>query len=328
MIFMVLVGGLGTFEGPILGAIVFFVIQYEFADQGAWYLIGLGRGRHGLRAVPAPRPVEPADRPAARPAAAGRIPAAANRPAGRDNDVRAAGCRDPSPEGRVTSLWQPAAPRPRRRPPATAPALLTSTSRVHRRPVGRVGQRPRVREPSPVGRARRSARSLPGATRTRTSRSTRRTPPSRRGRPRAPRARRRLPAVRRRRRARAGTQFIAALAAETGCGRHFAGVQVDFAVVAAAAGRRALPYAPSGQVLPVRRRRHPSAGDAPARRRRRRDRALERLADPLGPGHRRAPRARQHRRAQAVRGVAVHRRRGVGRAASRRPACRPASSTS
>ena len=42
MIFMVLVGGLGTFEGPIIGAIVFFVIQYNFADQGAWYLIGLG----------------------------------------------------------------------------------------------------------------------------------------------------------------------------------------------------------------------------------------------------------------------------------------------
>jgi branched-chain amino acid transport system permease protein len=42
MIFMVLVGGLGTFEGPIIGALVFFVIQYEFADQGAWYLIGLG----------------------------------------------------------------------------------------------------------------------------------------------------------------------------------------------------------------------------------------------------------------------------------------------
>jgi branched-chain amino acid transport system permease protein len=42
MIFMVLVGGLGTFEGPILGAVVFFAIQYEFADQGAWYLIGLG----------------------------------------------------------------------------------------------------------------------------------------------------------------------------------------------------------------------------------------------------------------------------------------------
>ena len=42
MIFMVLVGGIGTFEGPIIGAIVFFGIQYEFAGQGAWYLIGLG----------------------------------------------------------------------------------------------------------------------------------------------------------------------------------------------------------------------------------------------------------------------------------------------
>lgn len=42
MIFMVLVGGLGTFEGPILGSIIFFVIQHQFADQGAWYLIGLG----------------------------------------------------------------------------------------------------------------------------------------------------------------------------------------------------------------------------------------------------------------------------------------------
>jgi branched-chain amino acid transport system permease protein len=42
MIFMVLVGGLGSFEGPILGALVFFVAQNEFADLGAWYLIGLG----------------------------------------------------------------------------------------------------------------------------------------------------------------------------------------------------------------------------------------------------------------------------------------------
>ncbi len=42
MIFMVLVGGLGTFEGPIIGAIVFFLIQNWFADSGAWYLIGLG----------------------------------------------------------------------------------------------------------------------------------------------------------------------------------------------------------------------------------------------------------------------------------------------
>jgi branched-chain amino acid transport system permease protein len=42
MIFMVLVGGLGTFEGPILGALVFFALQNWFAQFGAWYLIGLG----------------------------------------------------------------------------------------------------------------------------------------------------------------------------------------------------------------------------------------------------------------------------------------------
>ncbi len=42
MIFMVLVGGLGTFEGPVVGAIVYFVLQYFFADLGAWYLIALG----------------------------------------------------------------------------------------------------------------------------------------------------------------------------------------------------------------------------------------------------------------------------------------------
>jgi branched-chain amino acid transport system permease protein len=42
MIFMVLVGGLGTFEGPVIGAIVLFTIQNEFADNGAWYLVGLG----------------------------------------------------------------------------------------------------------------------------------------------------------------------------------------------------------------------------------------------------------------------------------------------
>jgi branched-chain amino acid transport system permease protein len=40
MIFMVLVGGLGTFEGPRVGAVVFFAIQHWFADLGAWYLMG------------------------------------------------------------------------------------------------------------------------------------------------------------------------------------------------------------------------------------------------------------------------------------------------
>jgi len=42
MIFMVLVGGLGTFEGPIIGAIVLFVIQNEFSNNGVWYFVGLG----------------------------------------------------------------------------------------------------------------------------------------------------------------------------------------------------------------------------------------------------------------------------------------------
>ncbi len=42
MLFMVLVGGLRTFEGPILGAIVFFLLQEFLGDYGVWYLAGLG----------------------------------------------------------------------------------------------------------------------------------------------------------------------------------------------------------------------------------------------------------------------------------------------
>lgn len=42
MIFMVLVGGVGTFEGPVLGAILFFVIEVWFGGAGVWYLVGLG----------------------------------------------------------------------------------------------------------------------------------------------------------------------------------------------------------------------------------------------------------------------------------------------
>jgi branched-chain amino acid transport system permease protein len=43
MIFMVLVGGLGTFEGPIIGAVLLFVIQNRWASSGGvWYLVGLG----------------------------------------------------------------------------------------------------------------------------------------------------------------------------------------------------------------------------------------------------------------------------------------------
>ncbi|GGN32201.1 MULTISPECIES: branched-chain amino acid ABC transporter permease [Marinomonas] len=42
MLFMVLVGGLRTFEGPIIGAIAFFLLQEFLGDYGVWYLSGLG----------------------------------------------------------------------------------------------------------------------------------------------------------------------------------------------------------------------------------------------------------------------------------------------
>ena len=42
MVFIALVGGLGTFEGPIVGAVVFFAIETWFGDAGVWYLVGLG----------------------------------------------------------------------------------------------------------------------------------------------------------------------------------------------------------------------------------------------------------------------------------------------
>lgn len=42
MLFMVLVGGIGTFIGPILGALLFFALQEIFGDFGAWYMAGVG----------------------------------------------------------------------------------------------------------------------------------------------------------------------------------------------------------------------------------------------------------------------------------------------
>ena len=41
-IFMVVIGGTGTIEGPIIGALLFWVLNKFFADYGSWYLIGLG----------------------------------------------------------------------------------------------------------------------------------------------------------------------------------------------------------------------------------------------------------------------------------------------
>jgi branched-chain amino acid transport system permease protein len=42
MLFMVLVGGIGTFIGPVIGALLFFALQEIFGDFGAWYLAGVG----------------------------------------------------------------------------------------------------------------------------------------------------------------------------------------------------------------------------------------------------------------------------------------------
>jgi branched-chain amino acid transport system permease protein len=42
MLFMALVGGLGTFEGPIIGAVLFFAMETWFGATGVEYLIGLG----------------------------------------------------------------------------------------------------------------------------------------------------------------------------------------------------------------------------------------------------------------------------------------------
>jgi branched-chain amino acid transport system permease protein len=42
VIFIVVIGGIGTIEGPILGVIVFFALQRLLADYGSWYLLILG----------------------------------------------------------------------------------------------------------------------------------------------------------------------------------------------------------------------------------------------------------------------------------------------
>ena len=42
VIFMVVIGGIGTLEGPIIGMLVYFVLRELLADYGSWYLILLG----------------------------------------------------------------------------------------------------------------------------------------------------------------------------------------------------------------------------------------------------------------------------------------------
>ena len=42
MFFVVIIGGIGSIEGPIIGALVYFLLRGLLADYGSWYLIVLG----------------------------------------------------------------------------------------------------------------------------------------------------------------------------------------------------------------------------------------------------------------------------------------------
>jgi branched-chain amino acid transport system permease protein len=42
IIFVTLIGGMGTIEGPIIGTIIYFALQQNLSQHGAWYLIIVG----------------------------------------------------------------------------------------------------------------------------------------------------------------------------------------------------------------------------------------------------------------------------------------------
>jgi branched-chain amino acid transport system permease protein len=41
-IFIVVIGGIGTLEGPIVGAAIFFALRWALADYGTWYWLAMG----------------------------------------------------------------------------------------------------------------------------------------------------------------------------------------------------------------------------------------------------------------------------------------------
>lgn len=41
-IFIVVIGGIGTLEGPIVGAVIFFALRWALADYGTWYWLVMG----------------------------------------------------------------------------------------------------------------------------------------------------------------------------------------------------------------------------------------------------------------------------------------------
>jgi branched-chain amino acid transport system permease protein len=42
IVFIVVIGGIGRIEGPLIGTIVFFLLRGFLADLGPWYLMLLG----------------------------------------------------------------------------------------------------------------------------------------------------------------------------------------------------------------------------------------------------------------------------------------------
>lgn len=42
MFFVVIIGGIGTIEGPIIGTLIYFVLRQFLSDYGSWYMIVLG----------------------------------------------------------------------------------------------------------------------------------------------------------------------------------------------------------------------------------------------------------------------------------------------
>jgi branched-chain amino acid transport system permease protein len=51
IIFIVVIGGIGRLEGPLIGCAVFFSFRAAFAESGPWYLMGLGALAIGMMLV-------------------------------------------------------------------------------------------------------------------------------------------------------------------------------------------------------------------------------------------------------------------------------------
>ena len=274
---MVLVGGLGTFEGPILGAIILFVIQNETGDNGVWYFVFLGAVAIGF-ALLLPRGIwgTVVDRFGLRLLPVGyRL---------REPGTTRRGASMTSVAGEI-KLQHRSAAMGRRRGRSTFDDLDPFTGEV----VARAPRRTRA----DAGARRGGGGGLPGVVADAAGGAAADLPEG--GRPARGAARR----------------GRVVLARETGCGVRLRDVPAPLRARALPPGGGARVRA-ARRGDPVRHGRVRD-GAAAARRRRRRDRAVERGADPLRALDRGAARARQHGRAEAVRALALLGRPALGR---------------